>query len=179
MGKATKELGIVATLSTMAYPPFMTARLSSTMDSLLEGRFGWNIVTSAEDLAAQNFGMDRLPSREERYEAADEYVELVRQLFGSWDADAVVLDREGGTYADPDKVRPIHFRGKHFSSRGPLNTVPSPQHRPAFVQAGASPRGRAFAARMLTELAWWAHTLRAAREEGLPTDHVPVGVSTG
>jgi len=64
MGKATKELGIVATLSTMAYPPFMTARLSSTMDSLLEGRFGWNIVTSAEDLAAQNFGMDRLPSRE-------------------------------------------------------------------------------------------------------------------
>ena len=51
MGLATSHLGIVATLSTMAYPPFMTARLASTMDSLLEGRFGWNIVTSAEDLA--------------------------------------------------------------------------------------------------------------------------------
>ncbi|MTD54427.1 NtaA/DmoA family FMN-dependent monooxygenase [Amycolatopsis pithecellobii] len=147
MGKATTELGIVATLSTMAYPPFMTARLSSTMDSLLRGRFGWNIVTSAEDLAAQNFGMDRLPSREERYEMADEYVDLVRQLFESWDADALVIDREKGIYADPDKVRPINFRGKYFSSRGPLNTVPSPQHRPAFVQAGASPRGRRFAAR--------------------------------
>ncbi|MGM1062376.1 NtaA/DmoA family FMN-dependent monooxygenase [Saccharothrix sp. Mg75] len=147
MGKATSELGIVATLSTMAYPPFMTARLSSTMDSLLRGRFGWNIVTSAEDLAAQNFGMDGLPPREQRYEMADEYVDLVRQLFDSWDADAVVLDRERGVFADPDKVRPIHFRGKYFASRGPLNTVPSPQHRPAFVQAGASPRGRAFAAR--------------------------------
>jgi FMN-dependent oxidoreductase (nitrilotriacetate monooxygenase family) len=147
MGKATKELGIVTTLSTMAYPPFMTARLSSTMDSMLRGRFGWNIVTSAEDLAAQNFGMDELPSREARYAMADEYVDLVRQLFESWDADAVVLDRERGIYADPDKVHPIHFRGKYFSSRGPLNTVPSPQHRPAFVQAGASPRGRAFAAR--------------------------------
>ena len=147
MGVATSQLGIVATLSTLAYPPFMTARLASTMDSLLGGRFGWNIVTSAEDLAAQNFGLDRLPPREVRYEMADEYVDLVRRLFESWDPDAVVVDREAGVYADHTKVRPIHFRGKHFASRGPLNTVPSPQHRPAFVQAGASPRGRAFAAR--------------------------------
>ncbi len=147
MGLATSHLGIVATLSTMAYPPFMTARLASTMDSMLGGRFGWNIVTSAEDLAAQNFGLDKLPSRDDRYAMADEYVDVVRQLFDSWDADAVVLDRENGIYADHRKVRPIHFRGKYFSVRGPLNTVPSPQHRPAFTQAGASPRGRAFAAR--------------------------------
>lgn len=78
---------------------------------------------------------------------ADEYVDIVRQLFASWDEDAVVLDREKGIYADHTKVRPIHFKGEHFSVRGPLNTVPSPQHRPAFVQAGASPRGRVFAAR--------------------------------
>lgn len=147
MGLATSRLGIVATLSTMAYPPFMTARLSSTMDSLLGGRFGWNIVTSAEDLAAQNFGLAKLPPRDERYAMADEYVDVVKQLFASWDKDAVVLDREKGIYADHTKVRPIHFKGEHFQVRGPLNTVPSPQHRPAFVQAGASPRGRAFAAR--------------------------------
>ncbi|MFD7020920.1 NtaA/DmoA family FMN-dependent monooxygenase [Streptomyces sp. NPDC059928] len=147
MGVATSQLGIVATLSTLAYPPFMTARLSSTLDSMLGGRFGWNIVTSAEDLAAQNFGLDKLPPRDVRYEMADEYVDVVRQLFASWDADAVVLDREKGVYADHTKVRPIHFKGKYFQVRGPLNTVPSPQHRPAFVQAGASPRGRAFAAR--------------------------------
>ncbi|WP_367134338.1 MULTISPECIES: NtaA/DmoA family FMN-dependent monooxygenase [Streptomyces] len=147
MGLATSHLGIVTTLSTLAYPPFMTARLSSTMDSMLGGRFGWNIVTSAETLAAQNFGMSELPARNVRYEMADEYVDVVRQLFASWDKDAVVLDREKGVYADHTKVRPIHFKGKHFSVRGPLNTVPSPQHRPAFIQAGASPRGRVFAAR--------------------------------
>ncbi|MFI5904631.1 NtaA/DmoA family FMN-dependent monooxygenase [Streptomyces cyaneofuscatus] len=147
MGLATRSLGIVATLSTMAYPPFMTARLSSTMDSMLGGRFGWNIVTSAEDLAAQNFGLDVLPPRDVRYEMADEYVDVVKQLFESWDKDAVVIDRDEGIYADHTKVRPVHFKGKHFSVRGPLNTVPSPQHRPAFVQAGASPRGRRFAAR--------------------------------
>ena len=78
---------------------------------------------------------------------ADEYVDLVCKLFDSWDADAVVMDRATGTYADFRKVRPIHFEGKYYKCRGPLNTVRSPQGKPVFVQAGGSPRGRAFAAR--------------------------------
>src|SRR5713101_4109574 len=60
-GAATRHLGVIITMSTLAYPPFLLARLSSTLDSLLGGRFGWNIVTSAEDLVAQNFGLERLP----------------------------------------------------------------------------------------------------------------------
>jgi len=118
----------------------------STLDHIAGGRFGWNIVTSGEDTAAQNFGLDKVPPREQRYEMADEYVDLVCQLFDSWDPDAVVMDRATHTYADFRKVRPIHFEGKHFKCRGPLNTVRSPQGRPVFVQAGGSPRGRAFAA---------------------------------
>jgi long-chain alkane monooxygenase len=147
MGMATSRLGVVATLSTLAYPPFMLARLCSTIDSLTGGRFGWNIVTSAEDLAAQNFGLDVLPDREVRYAMADEYIQVVDALFASWDSDAVVLDRAAGVYADHTKVRPINHKGKYFKVRGPLNTVPSPQQRPVYVQAGASPRGRDFAAR--------------------------------
>ncbi|MFG1422007.1 NtaA/DmoA family FMN-dependent monooxygenase [Roseixanthobacter liquoris] len=146
MGMATSRLGVVATMSTLAYPPYLLARLCSTIDSLTRGRFGWNIVTSAEDLAAQNFGMDKLPLREIRYEMADEYMEVVSKLFDSWDSDAIVLDRENGIYADPSKVRTIDHKGKYFQVRGPLNTVPSPQGRPVYVQAGASPRGRDFAA---------------------------------
>ncbi|MEM9455246.1 MAG: NtaA/DmoA family FMN-dependent monooxygenase [Myxococcota bacterium] len=147
IGMATSRLGVVPTLSTMAYPPFLLARLCSTVDSMLNGRFGWNIVTSAEDLAAQNFGKKKLAARELRYAMADEYVDLVKQLFASWEADAVRVDREEGIYVDHTKVHPVNFEGEHFKCRGPLNTVPSPQHRPVFVQAGASPRGRAFAAR--------------------------------
>ena len=77
---------------------------------------------------------------------ADEYMEVVNQLWDSWESDAVVLDRKTGTYADYTKVRPINFNGKYYKSRGPLNTAPSPQGRPTFVQAGGSPRGRQFAA---------------------------------
>jgi FMN-dependent oxidoreductase (nitrilotriacetate monooxygenase family) len=147
IASATTKLGVVATMSTLAYPPFMLARLSSTLDHIAGGRFGWNIVTSGEDTAAQNFGLDKLPPRETRYAMADEYVDVVCKLFDSWESDAVVMDHETGTYADHTKVHPIHFEGQFFKVRGPLNTVRSPQGRPVFVQAGGSPRGRAFAAR--------------------------------
>ena len=147
MSAATSRLGVVITMSTLAYPPFLLARLSSTLDSISGGRFGWNIVTSAENAAAQNFGLDELPPRELRYEMAHEYMELVYQLFDSWEPDAVVMDRETGTYTDFRKVNPINFDGKYFKCRGPLNTLPSPQGRPTFVQAGGSPTGRAFAAK--------------------------------
>jgi FMN-dependent oxidoreductase (nitrilotriacetate monooxygenase family) len=143
----TSKLGVVATMSTMAYPPFMLARLSSTLDHIAGGRFGWNIVTSGEDTAAQNFGLDELPPREQRYAMAEEYVDVVCKLFESWAPDAVVMDRERGIYADHTKVNPINFEGEFYKVRGPLNTVRSPQGRPVFVQAGGSPRGRAFAAR--------------------------------
>lgn len=142
----TTKLGVVATMSTLEYPPFMLARTSCTLDHIAGGRFGWNIVTSGEDTAAQNFGLDELPPRETRYAMADEYVEVVNKLFDSWAPDAVVKDIATGTYADHTKVHPIHHEGKFFKVRGPLNTVRSPQGRPVYVQAGGSPRGRKFAA---------------------------------
>ncbi|MFI5681260.1 NtaA/DmoA family FMN-dependent monooxygenase [Streptomyces cellulosae] len=142
----TTKMGVVATMSTSFYPPYLLARACSTIDSIAEGRFGWNIVSSAEDRAAQNFGLEGLPEHDERYNVAEEYFDVVNQLWDSWEPDAVVMDRDTNTFADYRKVRTIDFEGKYFKSRGPLNTVPSPQHRPAFFQAGASPRGRAFAA---------------------------------
>lgn len=160
----TSNLGVVATMSTMAYPPFMLARLCATVDSISGGRFGWNIVTSGENLAAQNFGMDELPPRQDRYDMADEYVELCKQLWGSWDQDAVVLDRETGTYADYRKVRPINFVGKYYKCRGPLNCVPGPQGRPTFVQAGGSPRGRQFAAMTADSIIAAASGIEAMKE---------------
>jgi long-chain alkane monooxygenase len=147
LSAATTRLGVVATLSTSFYPPFLLARLATTIDNIAEGRFGWNIVTSAEDHAARNFGLDQIPPHARRYDIAEEYMEVVGKLFASWDADAIVIDRATSTYADWTKVNPINHEGKFFKVRGPLNTAPSPQGRPAYVQAGGSERGRDFAAR--------------------------------
>jgi len=164
IGAATTNLGVVATFSTMAYPPFMLARLCTTLDHICTGRFGWNIVTTGENHAARNFGMDELPPRQQRYDMADEYIQVVNALWKSWDPDAVVLDRKSCTYADHTKVRPINFVGKYYKVRGPLNTAPSPQGRPAFVQAGGSPRGRQFAAETADSIIAAASGIEAMRE---------------
>lgn len=146
IAKQTKHIGLIATASTSFYPPWMLARTLSTLSHLSDGRTGWNIVTSSEDRAAQNFGIENLPKHDERYDRADEYCDLVNQLLESWEPDALVLDRESRTYVDGDKVHAINFEGKYFRSRGPLNAMAPFGGRPVFCQAGSSTRGRRFAA---------------------------------
>jgi FMN-dependent oxidoreductase (nitrilotriacetate monooxygenase family) len=164
MASQTTRLGVVATMSTLGYPPYLLARLCSTVDHIARGRFGWNIVTSGENAAAQNFGLDALPEHDLRYEMADEYMDLVNRLFDSWEPDAVKLDRKTGTYADFRKVRSINFDGKYFKCRGPLNTCPSPQGRPTYVQAGGSERGREFAAKHADSIIAGANGNKAKKE---------------
>jgi len=143
----TERLGLVATASTSLYPPYLLARALGTLDSLSGGRIGWNIVTTSEKESAQNFGMDDLPPVAERYDRADEFVEVVSKLWDSWEAGAVIADVERGIYTDPAGVREIAHEGRYFKVRGPLNSAPSPQGRPVFVQAGGSDKGRDFAAK--------------------------------
>ncbi len=147
MARVTRHLGIGATLSTTFHPPYLLARMLASFDLLSNGRAAWNVVTSATDMEARNFGLDRLPPKEARYDHADEVLEACDALWQCWDADALVLDRESGVFADPAKIRYAEYRGKHVATRGPLAMPRSPQTRPVLLQAGASPRGREFAAR--------------------------------
>jgi FMN-dependent oxidoreductase (nitrilotriacetate monooxygenase family) len=147
LAMATQHMGFIATMSTSFYPPFILARTMATLDHLTEGRVGWNVVTSSEDLAAQNYGIDQLPPHDERYERADEFIEIVKGLWDSWEPGAIIADRESGRYVDHTKVHPLHFVGKFYKVRGPLNLPAGPQGHPVICQAGGSPRGRGFAAR--------------------------------
>jgi FMN-dependent oxidoreductase (nitrilotriacetate monooxygenase family) len=147
MAAVTSRLGIVPTLSTFAYHPYLAARILGTLDQVSSGRAGWNMVTGSSDLSAMNFGHDQLPPHDQRYEMAEEYVEIVRQLFDSWEPGAIIADRKSGVLIDHTKVHTIDFKGKYYSSRGPLNSGPAPQGQPVIAQAGGSPQGRAFAAK--------------------------------
>ena len=110
------------------------------------GRIGWNVVTGSSDTAAMNFGMQGMPEHDLRYDMADEYMEVCRGLWGSWEPGAIVADRKSGVLVDHTKVHALNFQGKYFSTRGPLNSGPAPQGQPVIAQAGGSPRGRKFAA---------------------------------
>ena len=152
LAQATKHLGLVPTLSTSEYPPFLLARLVNSLDHVTEGRVGWNCVTSSNDGAAQNYGNEGQYPHDERYDRADEFADLVTKLWDAWEPDAVLLDRDRPMFADGSKVHAVHHEGKYYKCRGPLNAPRSPQGRPVICQAGGSPRGQAFAAR-------WADTI--------------------
>ncbi len=147
MTQATKHIGIIPTVSTIQYPPYLAARLFTSLDHLTGGRVGMNVVTSVTDRVAQNFGYERHLDHDERYEMAMEWTDVVQRLQDTWKEGAVVADSEGGVYADHTKVETIDHKGKFFSSRGPLNTVPGPQRTPPVCSAGSSPMGRELAAR--------------------------------
>ncbi|MFT4119699.1 LLM class flavin-dependent oxidoreductase [Bradyrhizobium sp.] len=144
---ATKHLGLGATISTTYAQPYTLARALATLDHLSGGRAAWNIVTSFQEGEARNFGLTEQLSRDQRYERADEFLEVVTKLWNSWEDGALVRDRQAPLFADPAKVHRIDHSGKWFNVRGPLNVSRPPQGRPVFIQAGASDRGRDFAAR--------------------------------
>jgi len=147
LGYVTKRLGIVATITTTFWPPYLAARQGATLDQLTHGRVGLNVVTAHQDRTAQNFGLDRHYEHDFRYEMADEWMQVVTKLWDSWEPGAIVANPDTGVFADHTKIHPIHFEGRFYKSRGPLNTAPGPQQRPVICQAGGSPAGRAFAAK--------------------------------
>ncbi|MFS0750529.1 LLM class flavin-dependent oxidoreductase [Oceanobacillus sp. 1P07AA] len=148
MAAVTEHLGFAPTISTTYAQPYVLARQLSTLDHLTDGRVGWNVVTSYLESEAVNMGLtERLP-KELRYNRADEFLDVVYKLWEhSWDEDAIIYDRANDAFADPEKVRLINHSGEFFNLPGPHLIEPSPQRTPVLFQAGASPKGRDFAAK--------------------------------
>jgi FMN-dependent oxidoreductase (nitrilotriacetate monooxygenase family) len=148
MAMVTKHLGFGVTCSLTYEHPYSFARRMSTLDHLTKGRAGWNIVSSYLDSAARNFGLDRQHKHDDRYEVADEYMEVCYKLWeGSWEEDAVLRDSAKRLFTDPNKVHEIQHYGKYFTVPGYHLCEPSLQRTPVLYQAGASRRGKDFAAR--------------------------------
>lgn len=147
MAVATQHIGLGVTRSTTYYQPYDLARGFATLDHLSRGRAAWNVVTSHRNSEALNFGFGQELEHDARYDRADEFLEVAFKLWHSWEKDALVLDKENGIFADPSKVNYVHHHGKWLRSRGPLTVPRSPQSRPVIIQAGASEKGREFAAK--------------------------------
>ncbi len=155
MAMATTHLGLGATYSTTYYEPFHVARLFATLDLMSGGRMAWNIVTSLNDSEAENFGREVHLGHDERYDRADEFVEIVTQLWEAWEPDAVIVDKASGRFADPAKVHRTDYDGRYLKAHGTFTVPQSPQGHPVLLQAGGSGRGMAFAGR-------WADVVFAA-----------------
>lgn len=153
----TKHIGLIATASTSYNDPYNLARRFASLDVISNGRAGWNVVTTAGDAAARNFSQSAQLDSSQRYRRAEEFLEVVKKLWDSWEPDAVVADKGSGIWADPGKVHPAAHIGEHFQVAGALNVPRSLQGHPVIVQAGASAAGKEFAGR-------WAEAIFTAHQ---------------
>jgi len=147
LSAVTTNIGLICTVSASYTEPYNLARAFASLDHLSGGRAGWNVVTSGMNEEAMNYGREASIEHRNRYKRAEEYLELTRKLWDSWEDGAILLDKTSGRFADPQRVHRLDFAGEFFKVRGPLN-VPRPvQGYPLIVQAGGSEDGRNLAAR--------------------------------
>ncbi len=147
LSAGTERIGLIATASTTYSEPYDLARRFASLDHISHGRVGWNIVTTAGDDAARNFGRENQGLHEVRYARAAEFLDVATKLWDSWEDEALVQDKEAGIFADTRRIHPAGHQGEFFRVAGPLNLPRSPQAYPLLVQAGSSEDGKAFAAR--------------------------------
>ncbi|WP_245819598.1 NtaA/DmoA family FMN-dependent monooxygenase [Rhodococcoides yunnanense] len=140
LAAAVPDIGFFLTASTSYNSPYNLARRLASLDHISGGRVVWNAVTSFNPDVASNFGSDPLPEREERYRRGTEFIDVVKKLWRSWDADAEGFP-DAGTLWDDTTARRIDHRGEFFSVQGPLNVPIGPQGYPLVAQAGGSVQG--------------------------------------
>src|SRR5690625_1216284 len=162
LAAATESIGLITTVSSTFYTPFLAARMLASIDHISRGRVGANIVTSMYDAEARNYDYERMPTHEQRYERAQEFIEVMRDLWDSWSDEALVIDRQG-QYANPQEIQPINHAGKHFLVDGPLTVPRPPQGHAVLFQAGSSEPGRDLAARRAEAIYAVAYDLTAAQ----------------
>ena len=164
LSAVTERVGLVGTLSTSYSEPFTVARQFASLDHLSRGRAAWNVVTSPLEGSARNFSRSAHPEHDERYRIADEYLEVTKGLWDSWEDDAFVRDRASGVFFDPAKLHTLDHKGKYFSVEGPLNVGRTPQARPILFQAGASDASKQLAAKHADAVFTHHDTLAQARD---------------
>lgn len=163
LSSVTSRIGLVATASTTYNEPYHVARKWASLDHLSGGRAGWNIVTSWSEAEAHNFNREQHMEYDLRYERATEFVEVVKGLWDSWEADAPLFDKASGILFDRSKLHTLDHVGKHFKVKGPLTIKRTPQGRPILVQAGAAEQGLEIAAKSADVVYAAPHDLDAAK----------------
>ncbi|MCF7617120.1 LLM class flavin-dependent oxidoreductase [Bacillus sonorensis] len=164
LAQVTSSIGLAATASTTYSEPFHIARQFASLDHISGGRAGWNVVTSSIESTALNFSGEKHLEHHLRYQRAEEFVEVVKGLWDSWEEDAFIRDKETGEFFDQEKMHELNHKGEYFSVRGPLNVARTPQGRPVIIQAGSSGDGKALAAKTAEVIFTAQNHLESAQE---------------
>lgn len=164
IARATKRVGLVATVSSTYRHPYHIARLGSSLDLVSGGRAAINVVTTQSTRAGAQFGLAAHPDYDTRYGRADESISVIKALWESWDPDALVGDRSSGELTDLSKVREVDYVGSHVRLKTWYQVPRSPQGHPVILQAGASDHGIDLAAKYADAVFCAEHSLQQGKE---------------
>ncbi|MCA4723072.1 LLM class flavin-dependent oxidoreductase [Mycolicibacterium fortuitum] len=137
----THHIGLVPTVITTYTEPFHASKAIATLDYVSTGRAGVRVQVASRRDAAAHFGRRHLPEDRtamsaELFAEADEYVEVLRRLWDSWEDDAEIRDVATGRFIDRNKLHYIDFEGVSFSVKGPSITPRPPQGQPIVAALG-------------------------------------------
>jgi alkanesulfonate monooxygenase SsuD/methylene tetrahydromethanopterin reductase-like flavin-dependent oxidoreductase (luciferase family) len=158
----TRHLGLVPSVTATHTEPFHISKAIATLDFVSSGRAGVRLQVSGRAHEAANFGRRQMdgflsgsrdtPERRARtselFEELDDYVEVLRRLWDSWEDDAEIRDAATGRFVDRDKLHYIDFEGRWFSVKGPSITPRPPQGQPLVTALAHSSLPYRFAARI-------------------------------
>jgi FMN-dependent oxidoreductase (nitrilotriacetate monooxygenase family) len=163
LAMVTNHIGLIGTATTTYNQPYSLARQFASLDTISNGRAGWNLVTSNNEAEALNFSSDQHAGHADRYARAAEFLEVMKGLWDSWEDDAFLDDKQSGECFDASKLHFLNHRGEHFSVRGPLTVARPPQGYPVLVQAGSSDTGKRLGASTADVIFTAQPTLEAAK----------------
>jgi alkanesulfonate monooxygenase SsuD/methylene tetrahydromethanopterin reductase-like flavin-dependent oxidoreductase (luciferase family) len=143
----TRHVGLVPTAVATHTEPFHLSKAIATLDYVSTGRGGLRVRVSASGDEAGHFGRREVPSREDLFDEAADYVEVVRRLWDSWEDDAEIRDVATGRFIDREKLHYIDFEGRWFSVKGPSITPRPPQGQPPVAVLAHLPVADQLAAR--------------------------------
>lgn len=142
VARRTSRVGLVPTTSVLETEPFHASTQLATLDYTSEGRAGWKVQAArpgeSANVGRRNivFDVARLATPEGQeelrrlFDEAAEFVTVVRQLWDSWEDDAVIRDVATGRFLDREKLHHVRFEGSAFSISGPSITPRPPQGQP-------------------------------------------------
>lgn len=148
LGARTQRIGLIPTLTTTLTEPFHVSKNIATLDHISEGRAGWLVEVSGSAQELKLLGRGRLPADllpeesapwlAELYAESEEAVEVVRELWDSWEDGAEIRDAATGRFIDREKLHYIDYQGKRFSVKGPSIVPRPPQGQPVVAYQGQS-----------------------------------------
>jgi FMN-dependent oxidoreductase (nitrilotriacetate monooxygenase family) len=146
LAAVTDRIGLAGTINSTFNEPFEVARQFASLDHLSAGRAAWNVVTSWDAFTGENFRRGGFLPQAERYARAKEFLQTARELWDSWDEDALVVDARSGQFLRNPAPGAFTHHGAQFEISGQFTTPRPPQGHPVIFQAGDSNEGREFAA---------------------------------